>query len=138
VFNERDVIYHPDNDKPGATKLPGRDRRSQALPGAFALRAAGLRPSDVASVDISLGQDREAYRESFLVRNRYGSVAIQTWITYTPIRAMVSHQAYDLADARTRRSSHHRLEICSLFGLQRRRVSELHVRTNANSKSVFN
>jgi hypothetical protein len=24
---------------PGATKLPGRDRRSQALPGAFALRA---------------------------------------------------------------------------------------------------
>jgi hypothetical protein len=46
---------------PGATKLPGRDRRSQALPGAFALRAVGLRPSDVASVDISLGQDREVY-----------------------------------------------------------------------------
>jgi hypothetical protein len=62
VFKERDVIYLADNDKPGAIKLPGRDRRSQALPGAFALRAAGLRPSDVASVDISLGQDREVYR----------------------------------------------------------------------------
>jgi hypothetical protein len=48
---------------PGAAKLPGRDRRSQALPGAFALRAVRLRPRDVASVDISLGQDREVYRQ---------------------------------------------------------------------------
>jgi hypothetical protein len=66
--------------------------------------------------------------ETGMVRSRFN---------HTPIRAMVSHPAYDLADARTSRSSHHRLEICSLFGLQRRRVSEPHVRTNANSKSVF-
>jgi N6-adenosine-specific RNA methylase IME4 len=41
---------------PSATKLPGRERRSQVLPGAFALQAVDLRPSDVASADIRGGR----------------------------------------------------------------------------------